>query len=840
MRKHALFIVFWSFLLVACLAGPGADQPPAVGQPSPDLATATPSPTPAPLTWQATALITSPFQVILPNEGDDYQRQEIYGSGVTPDFDVRWTIQARADALIPDVGEASTGLVFLGYAKDGNMQSLFLVYQGGTWNLLYQPRQDEPEFSLEASFAELTDPAQTFELTLSRRAGHLALSTAQGFEFQRRWKGRLFNDAKIIVATAQMGPHTRLTLSQLIVAQRRAQEATPPPDLPPGFVTPTPRPGGNGAPAFVFHVATDGDDHNPGTAAQPFASIAHARAVIRTVNQRMNGPIIVEVHGGTYALRQPLQFDQSDSGQNGYAIIYRAAAGETPILSGGAAVTGWRRVPDSPLWTITVPATIGAFRQLYVNDVRAQRAVASAPIVGLRWAAGDFSARDGIVIEAGAMPNFTRPQDLELHWIYDWKDMRLPVRTVSHSDDGALTIWLKQPYYANALAMEGENGGHAWIPRYDAPFYFENAPELLDQPGEWYFDAVTRTLFYWPRAGEEMSQAEAIIPQATTLLEIGGGAVGQEVHDLVFEGLVFAHAGWTRASEQGTFGWQAQSLIFQTDWNTLAEEMTPAHVRLNSARALRFDHCHFEHLGAAALGLINNVFDVTVHDNQFWDIGDSAVVLGHWEHVQITAPSLQQPAHDNTISNNLIEDVGAEYWGAPAITAYYVHDVQIVHNEIANIPFTGISLGWGWSFAPGSTTAHDNYVAYNAISDSMLRASDGGGLYTLGQQPGTIFERNVVRRMAGEHACLYADEGSAHITFRSNVCDSAPEWLYIWVDTIHDLDVLGTFTNVARMRNQGVNIHISNTTYVNGQNWPPAAQTIIAQAGRVRSFPSTP
>ncbi|MFZ1473537.1 MAG: right-handed parallel beta-helix repeat-containing protein [Anaerolineae bacterium] len=615
-------------------------------------------------------------------------------------------------------------------------------------------------------------------------------------------------------------------------ATRVITAAPTPTEVPSRSPSPTAAPP---TPGPIFHVAVNGNDAYPGTADRPFATIQRARDVIRTISPAMQSDIVVNVHGGVYSIRRPIQFTPADSGQNGYEIIYQAAEGEAPLLSGGVEVTGWEKAPDRPWWGTGLPR-VGAFRQLYINGVRARRAASPGPITGVGWAAGEFSDRDGIIVPAAALPNLARPQDLELHWIYDWKDMRLPAWDVEGKADGAHTIWMKQPYFSHALWMGAVNdNAYAWYPKYDVPFYLENALEFLDKPGEWYYDADTAALYYLLRDGEDLRTAYTVIPQAQTLLEITGGMVGQEVHDLAFDGLTFAYAGWTRASEQGVFGWQAQNLIFWTGEagaeDEYAEEMTPAHVLLNSARDIRFERCRFEHLGAAGIHLNNNVHHVTLQGNLFHDIADGAVVIGHWDHVTISDPATQAAAHDNLIANNLITGIGVEYWGAPAITAYYVNHVQIAHNEIANIPFTGVSVGWGWSSAPDSTTSHDNHVTNNVITDLMQRARDGGGVYTLGQQPGMMIEGNVVRRMQGDFGCYYADEGSSSITFQNNVCDTAPGWLDMWIDTVHDNHVLNSYTNVQAMRNNGVNIQIENTVYVDGQAWPPAAQAIIDHAG---------
>jgi len=784
------------------------------------------TPTPAPI-WKSFPLIGSQLQVAFPNATTDYQGKEIFGSEIALDNDTRWVIDMQVDNLVSEVGEASSGIVLRGITQNGDEQLFILVYQYGNWSIGYQPDSTEQDYSYWQTFDRLIDPNQKFELSISQDGKNVSLKNDLGFEFHDTLTDRVFENAKGIVVTAQIGPHTSLSLSRLVIEQLQTTIVANSP-LPADYVAPTAITPTNGSPSYIFHVAVDGNDAYPGTVEQPFATIEHARDVIRTISAAMQGPITVILHGGTYALSQPIQFTADDSGQNGYDIIYRAAEGEQPIFSGGVMVTGWQKMPDSPLWKTTL-GKVGLFRQMYVNGVRATRASSSQPIAGLRWAKGDTSEQDGIVVDSTSIPVFANPQGLELHWVNEWRDMRLLVRDVEQNYDGITTFWMRQPYYATA-GMMGDWDNNP-TPRFNAPFFLENMLELLDQPGEWYANPDTGELFYLPQEGEDMTAASVVIPQTQTLLEITGGPTGQEVHNLVFDGLSFEYAGWTRASEVGTFGWQAEALIAPTGDGNYVEEMTPSHVRLNSARDLLFMNCRFEHLGAVGLGLINNVTNVTVQGNLFHDISDAAMVIGTWEHAYITAPWMQVPPHDNLIANNLISQVGVEYWGAPAITAFYVNNIHLLHNEISQVPYTGISLGWGWSFAKDSTTAHDNQVAYNLITDLTLRARDGGGIYTLGQDPGSVIEGNVIRRMQNDYGCLYPDEGSAFIIFRNNVCDTVPQWLHLWTSSIHDIKISNTYTNTSRMENAGTNIRVENTVIVNGQAWTPEAQAIIDNAG---------
>ncbi len=136
------------------------------------------------------------------------------------------------------------------------------------------------------------------------------------------------------------------------------------------------------ASAQEFHVSPSGSDKNPGTQAKPFLTIAHARDNVARINGQMTGDIVVYLGGGTYEISEPVVFDANDSGTNGHKVIYKSAAGQTPIVSGGKAITNWE-VHDKE--NNIYKAVVGdlEFRQIYVNGVRGIRArypfIASPP-----------------------------------------------------------------------------------------------------------------------------------------------------------------------------------------------------------------------------------------------------------------------------------------------------------------------------------------------------------------------------------------------------------------------------------------------------------------------------
>ena len=81
-----------------------------------------------------------------------------------------------------------------------------------------------------------------------------------------------------------------------------------------------------------FYVSPSGSDKNPGTKAKPFQTITHARDSVAKINSNMTGDIVVHLAGGAYEISESVVFDVNDSGTNGHKVIYKAIAGQTPMV----------------------------------------------------------------------------------------------------------------------------------------------------------------------------------------------------------------------------------------------------------------------------------------------------------------------------------------------------------------------------------------------------------------------------------------------------------------------------------------------------------------------------
>ena len=131
--------------------------------------------------------------------------------------------------------------------------------------------------------------------------------------------------------------------------------------------------GATAATQATYYVSPSGDDANIGILAAPFRTMTKARDIVQTVNKNMIGDIIVYLRGGMYAIDSTISIGTSCSGTNGYTVKFINYPGETPVISGGQAITGWT-VSDAAKNIYQANGVSLNFRQLYVNGVKAVRA----------------------------------------------------------------------------------------------------------------------------------------------------------------------------------------------------------------------------------------------------------------------------------------------------------------------------------------------------------------------------------------------------------------------------------------------------------------------------------
>ena len=678
----------------------------------------------------------------------------------------------------------------------------------------------------------------------------------------------------------------------------------------------------------VLHVAPATLKNGNGTLKSPFNSIHEAKKAVAGMNRNMKEDIIIYLHEGVYNLTNPIIFKEEDSGTNGFNVIYKAYDNETPIISGGKQITGWKKV-DGNIYKAKLDRE-DKLRTLFVNGKRMRMAGTDVPVDGLGdwgtfhitgnedWAFGPGSAIDGIKFKFEDVGIYKNPEDIELVQFNVWTEKILCAREIERIADTTV-VKLQQPYGAIATSM-------AWAGRinYLKSFVIRNAMELLDSPGEFYFNRKTKSIYYYSN-GEDMSTAEVIAPVSEGLMQIKGTSKTSRVKNIRFEGLTFSYDHWGLMEVAGSHGFAgiqclglATKYVPDGNWHPSEYNSTDiprGTIQIQNAENITFERNKFEGLGSATvINLVNDVQSSTVNGNYFNDLLGNSINIGHSQHYKIgdgpiseeTKPSefkstdvpkgafelsknqditiendisensLDSEASEsetdgininstekdtedngvvstykpgdgavfsvgveglceyNKVSNNYLRNVSLDFRQVEAITSFFVANTIIEHNDIEGTPYGAITCGWWWGNAgiPPSEVAKNNLIRYNRAGNTHQVLDDGGIIYMLGEQPGSVVEENYV---FNGPRCIYPDDGSAYLTIRRNVVYNPSYkwmWLHFWTKRCHDNVVYENYVKNNLLMDNGTNNKIERTySFRDEEEFSPEALKIIEKAG---------
>jgi hypothetical protein len=530
----------------------------------------------------------------------------------------------------------------------------------------------------------------------------------------------------------------------------------------------------------TFYVSPTGRDSNPGTNARPFRTLDRARDAARKVRRPLHGDVDVRLLAGTYRLTRALTLQPADSGGNGYDVVYEAAPGAHPLISGGRRIMGWTLF-DRSRGIYRARARGLNTRQLYVDGRRAVRAQSTLDPSGFTKTATGYTATNT------AMASWRNPSDIEVLSNWRWKSFRCPVASIAGN-----RITMAQPCWHNANVFFGPAA-------MGLPTRIVNAYALLDKPHEWYLDRRAGWIYYKPARGEKLAR-EDVEAAATQVLVNARGTLARPVGHLRFDGLAFAYATWMGVS--GNQGYADDQTGFHVTGTNQPQTFEHVQFTTRTPGNLRFAYDHdvtirndvFLHLGAVAVDFDTGSQHDTIADSRFSDISAAAVQLGGVDEVDHHPSHAGEVTRDNHIAGNTITKAAQEFFDAAAIFVGYTTRTTIIHNTLSDLPYTGISIGWGWGMTdpgrfPGCTgcpfeswkiyktptTSEGNRILDNKVSDYLQLLYDGGGIYSLGQQGtslrnGELIAGNVVFGKAPSHGgnALYTDGGSRYITLRGN------------------------------------------------------------------------
>lgn len=558
--------------------------------------------------------------------------------------------------------------------------------------------------------------------------------------------------------------------------------------------------------AAEIYVSPNGSDKNDGSKEKPFATLNMALRKARELRRLNEASIKEGIHiilrGGSYQVLETIVIKPEDSGTRQSSTFIEAAKNEKPVLSGGVQIGNWKKVTtvvnglqkniQQHVWVADVPVVNGNalnFRQLWVNDVKAVRAKSSNGETMLRilnWNKTEAAC----VIPTLSFPNLDKTNGLELFIHQWWEIANLRIKKLQVMGDST-KLFFHQP----ESKIQNEHPWPApWLSKEtgNSAFYLTNALQFLDEPGEWYLDVTNKKIYYWPRSNENVSTAKVIAPFTETLISVEG-TIDDPVDNLVIDGISFQHTGWLRPSLQGHVPHQVG--LYMTEAYRLRPAGTKtkptldnqawvgrqaAAVEMSYAVRTRVKNCYFIHLAATGIDLKKGVQDNMTKNNLFSDIGGTAILAGDYGdegreiHLPFNPKDEREKCDVLFIENNFITNAANEDWGTVGIGCGFVSRTSIRHNEIENVSYSGISLGWGWS--PEPNMMKGNRIVANKIHHYGKWNYDCSGIYTLSAQENSIIEDNYIdsiykspiAHLPSHWFYIYTDEGSSHFTVKNN------------------------------------------------------------------------
>lgn len=409
-----------------------------------------------------------------------------------------------------------------------------------------------------------------------------------------------------------------------------------------------------------------------------------------------------------------------------------------------------------------------------VDDIKIQSGTLKSDVTEDQlpeWAWNTGSKADGLLYNQSDLPLISRNvTDVEIENQQVWNKNTVCVREIEEGTDGKWILKLQQPYGAIAqtpgwgVGLTG-SGNHV----------IKNAYELLDQPGEFYFDRQEQMLYYIPREGEDLSTASVVVPRLENIVVFSGSpavsgdlttagekTITGQTENIIFDGITIAHSDWNLQKVGDSYG--KSTVQAGTVYTAFASgnwhadmyrnlDTIPGAVEMEFAHNIKLLNGAIKLTGAEGVVMSNDVDGCEVTGNYIYQTGGGGVTVGNPQHIyendslepdvyyyhyesgdgkpEVSSDGAaashekyqngtERVPRDVKISNNILAENCRLFPSHCPITSFFTQRMEVSNNFIKDAAYSGMSIGWGWGNFDGTESGFSDWGVSNSQGWSII------------------------------------------------------------------------------------------------------------------------
>lgn len=522
----------------------------------------------------------------------------------------------------------------------------------------------------------------------------------------------------------------------------------------------------------LFLSAQYGSDNNMGLKKQedgfgngPVKTFERVFALISDLRKGgMQQPITVRILDDTVCLNETVHID----GRVHDLTIKPADEKKRVVITGSKRITGfyetkWNGCRCFAAKLPEVKEEKWSFTDLYVDGQRAElpRYPEKGYLIPKEVEVKSTKWDDGsqwFIAQEHDLDNIENITECYLGFTHFWVDEHTPI--VQYEPESKKVVMQLRSRYR--VYHESEKDSSVM------EYYLEGVREGFGKPNQWFLDRKEGILYYIPRnAAQNIFNIQVYAPVTAVLFDICGDE-NRHVKRFGFSNIDFCYTDGDYYRGKIADSDDEKEKLQPKASDEQAAHLAPGAIRFEKADGCFIENCSFRNFGYYGVSVEEGCHNIRIWKNKFYDGGAGGIKINGAD----GQGSLSEETYGINIADNEIAFCGRKYLAACGILLKHTYENIVTHNTIHDLSYTGISVGWVWGYQ--TSVSRDNIIEKNHIYNlGGTGLSDLGGIYLLGEQPGTIVRNNIIHDIKARHYGghgIYTDEGSSYITIENNLC----------------------------------------------------------------------